>query len=498
MLPGVADADAADTQTMSALWGICHPPGYPILMTCGALIAALPIGPGVAWRVNFLLVICGIIGALALYGAVRRMTGQILAGLVASTTLALSGVYWSHALYAEVYVFYGAILLLAVYFAVRFVQSDRVVWLNLTALALGVCVFNRPAELFVLPAFFGLWLIFRGQAHVTIRRVAIAMGLAITPFAYTLLFFFARENPAYLHARDDAVRDAILREGEPFPALGFAAKLHEAFVYCTGLKWAGAKMRPTFGWDLDKYAWRLSGFGGVVERFDRDDPAQRNKADAQGRGSDITLAGLLLAIVGVVFARGRAGWVFLGLGMFAGNTVFYLYHHPPDNLDFTLPGQAGLALLIGLAAAGPGRPRMKPSPHSWRLLCLLIPAYLLVTNYAKLDRSTPEEHARLQNLDALASAPLPRGCAIIARYPRAMMYRYLFHVQASRGDVQVIINRYRYTQSQMSRLAHAYSSRGSAVFVSLEDYPPRVRAALIANTDPDIARVGLARLRPGP
>ena len=100
LYPDVRHGDSAELQVMSALLGVAHPPGYALEMTIGRLFSALPIGPNVAWRVNLMQAICGVAGTLALYGTLRRLTGQLLPGLVAALTLAFSTVYWMHSVIA--------------------------------------------------------------------------------------------------------------------------------------------------------------------------------------------------------------------------------------------------------------------------------------------------------------------------------------------------------------------------------------------------------------
>jgi hypothetical protein len=144
MHPGVADGASAELQWAGPLLGICHSPAYAVQVSFLKLFGALPIGGSLAWRANVMSAVFGIAGCLALYGAVRRMTGRVLPGWIAATTLAFSSVFWSHALVAETYVFGAGFILLAVYSAVRFVESDRSAWLWATALLLGVAVAERP------------------------------------------------------------------------------------------------------------------------------------------------------------------------------------------------------------------------------------------------------------------------------------------------------------------------------------------------------------------
>lgn len=488
MHPGIAAEDAADTQTMSALLGICHPPGYALLVLAGSVFAHLPLGGELAWRVNLLLMVSGILGCLALYGAIRRITGRVLPALVGATTLGFSSIYWTHALYAEVYVFYGMLLLVGLYCAVRFAGSDRSLWLYLTAICLGACVANRPSELFVLPAFALLWFAFRKRVKLDLRRLAICGLLFVIPYAATVGYYWLRENPAQLHARDDALRDAILEVGPPFNELPFGTRLKQAMLYTTGLKWASRAEfdAKRFEWDADKLIYLLAGHGALHDRFG---PTDAIKQDQQTRGASIGILGVLLAVVGVCVWRRRDGWVLLGVGLFAGNIAFYFYHHPPDNLDFTIPGIAGLALLAGLGAAMPTK------SARWRrivpIVAMSAPLFLLVGNYAKLDQSTPTERARQQRLALVAAAPLPENAVIVARYPHAMTFRYLFHVKADRHDVSVIINRYRYTRQQATKLIQGFVAQRRPVFLDAREWPRALRQQLERQTPRALVEAGL-------
>ena len=95
--PGVDAGDSAELQLNAPLLGICHPPGYQIEVTVGRFWLLLPLGGSVAWRMNLLMAVMGVVGCLALYGSVRRVTGQTLPGVLSALLLGLSGVFWSHA-----------------------------------------------------------------------------------------------------------------------------------------------------------------------------------------------------------------------------------------------------------------------------------------------------------------------------------------------------------------------------------------------------------------
>jgi len=496
--------DSAELQYMAPLVGVCHPPGYPFLTLAGKLFTLLPLG-SVAWRINLMMAVFGTLGALALFGALRRITRQALPALVGAGTLAFSSAYWKHCITPEAYVFYGTVLLLGVYAFVRFVETPRTLWLVTAAAALGVCVSNRLSELLVLPALLALWIAQRGQAPFRLRQVAIATLAFLAPFAVTLLYFFAREDPRLLHARDDALRDAILDEEPAFTSLPFGQKLREAVLYCTAQKWADeAEFKAKrFWWDADKYAWLLSGAGAFGERYPG---AQMRvywpKSLEQGVGVSVGAPALVLALVGGVLWIGRWGYVLLGVLLVAGNTCFYFYHTPPDNLDFILPSVAGYALLAGLGAAGaPRRHAAKAAPPArsgalrrvYQGLCLLAPLFLLAGNYRQLDESTPATRQQLAEFSKIATAAFPQRSVILARYDQANSYRYLLYIEGRRADISVLIYRARYPAETLSRLLAHFAAERRPVFLSVEMLryaPPGQRQIMNRRTPPELRRLG--------
>ena len=451
LYPGVGKGDSAELQYMCPLLGVCHPPGYALEVVVGKLFSWLPIGPSVAWRINLMQAVCGVIGCLALYGALRRLTGQILPAAIACATLAFSAIYWQACVRAEVYAFYGMFLLLGIYAVVRFLQSDKGAWFFLAALLLGICVGGRLSELLVLPAIGGLWWGYRQSVRLTPGRVIVALGLAVLPFVLTVCFHLVRDNPRYLHARDDALRDELL--GKYVSAeRSFPQRVGDAIAYSIGLKAAGRAeftkfSLPHFAWDLNKYAWHLSGLGALGERRLEHVEGKDGilyRARGQGRGTGVGVLGVLLALVGLWRWRRVPGVIMLGAGLFLGNLVYYVSMHPVDNLHFTVPGQAGIAVCIAFGLARlPGGCAGRPSPRAWfrgyQIAGLLVPLFLLVTNYRPVDprEASVREHQDLAEL--VKVTPLPARAAILATYSRAHTLRYIYWIEAKRPEVPILI-----------------------------------------------------------
>lgn len=495
MLAGVEHGDAAQIQYMSDLLGVCHPPGYATEVVAGWLFSRIPIGPDVAWRVNLLMVICGVGGCLALYGAVRRITGQIMPGVIAATLLAFSSMYWHYALFAEAYVFYGLFLLLAVYALVRFIESDKATWLYLTALAFGICVAGRPSELFVAPGFLAAWIVYRRRAPLDAGRLTIAAVLLLAPMALSIGYVFVRDNPSQIYKRDDALRQSIFEPEARLEDRSTATRLADAAYYALGLKWAAQAgvSAKNLRHDARRYARMLSG-ADVALQPPR--PTYGRKRD-EGFGAGIGAIGLALAVLGVVWRRDDWGWPLLGAGLFLGNLAFYLWHHRWDGLTFTVPGLAGLALLAGLGAAGPLHAKR---PVAWRRVCiaagLIMSLALLATNYRLVDRAGEDERVRRRIESDFKALPWPRDCALLCNYWEATQYRYLLHLQAGRTDVRMI----EVAPSDAPRAARALSEKGAAIFLSpryRSKIDQELRKAAEAQTPPKFRKQQILLLHPG-
>lgn len=480
MLPGIAKGDSAQFQIFMYFLAPAHPPGYSVFITVGKLFVSLPIGPTIAFRANLMLVVFGVLDGVLMYLVVRRVTGQIISGVVAALTLCFSTTFWMHALVAEVYVFYAFFLMSAVYCLARYIESpERKRWLYLTALALGFMAGGRSSELFLLPAFALFWLLARRHLPITLRQFAMCVVLAVLPFIYNVAFFIVRYDGGNPALRDEFERCRVLDERSELPAEGWR-QFPGAVIYSLGLRWDSRwtekrskleeRNQDRLLWDLDKLHWMLSGMGGVPSLVAAREQEWRKSAslyfvrtDQQGRGSSVSYGGLALALLGVIMLHRRPAWTVLALGISLGNFAFYLYHNSvSNNIDFILPMLVGLSMLagIGLASLAP-RTRASFLALALQLLTLCIPAYLWFTNYAFLDRSIPAEDARTRYIAELERVPLPHRAVIIGLRKSVMTYRYMFTLENPRPDLTLIGA----GQKDWRKLIAHYEAQGRPVYL---------------------------------
>lgn len=503
MHPGAGDGDAAELQHCSAVLGVCHPPGYPLLVLTGNLFARIPLGNDVAWRINFMTLFFGVAAVLFVFAIVARMTRSAAAALLAAGLLAFSSTAWGHALLAEVYTFYVAALLGAFYAALRWVQTSRLRWLMAAALLYGVCVGNRPSEIFAFPAFLALWVANRRRVALRPVHVAASALLAALPFAVSLGYYWVQATAANLSIRDNAERDAAVDGGPLFHELTGGAKLAAAVRYCLGLRWTGvatmnAASLEQLQWDAGKYLWLISGLGATGDRFPGDDWDARRKQAEQGRGVNLTPIGALLAAAAPFISRRMRRYSMPLALLVAGNLVFYLWHHPPDNLEFTLPSLAGLAMLAGVAISPRRKARENRLRTGARYAVLVLPAALLAVNWNAVNEATDGNRERLRAVETLAALPFPERATIATNYPRAMLFRYVFHVRANRPDVHVFFFPGYYDDAQRERLMTALASRPGPVYFMADEpmLAPPDRQRMHQLTPAGLAAAGFIEFHP--
>jgi len=94
--------DSAELVTAGAIWGVPHPPGYPLLTAVGHAFASIPIRT-VPWRIHLT---SAVFHALAVGLVVRTtfaLTQSRVAALAAGWALGLSRAFFLASLYAEVF-----------------------------------------------------------------------------------------------------------------------------------------------------------------------------------------------------------------------------------------------------------------------------------------------------------------------------------------------------------------------------------------------------------
>ncbi|MEM1060345.1 MAG: DUF2723 domain-containing protein [Verrucomicrobiota bacterium] len=172
LAPNVTMEDSGELITAASLFGVAHPPGYPLWTMSGWLLTELlPLG-SYAWRVNLLSALFGAAasGVLALLAASSgrwllafsalevptawRERLSFYGGITAGLALAFSESMWSQAVIAEVYTLNALFLVSVLYALFRWAaEPGSVRWLLTAVLVYCLGMTNHHTLMLMLPAF---------------------------------------------------------------------------------------------------------------------------------------------------------------------------------------------------------------------------------------------------------------------------------------------------------------------------------------------------------
>lgn len=94
--------DSLEFQLVCYQLGIAHPTGYPLYTLLGKLFTFLPVGD-VAYRVNLMSAFFASLTVAILYPTLKTLTNKRAPAILGAATFAVSPVFWSQAVIAEVY-----------------------------------------------------------------------------------------------------------------------------------------------------------------------------------------------------------------------------------------------------------------------------------------------------------------------------------------------------------------------------------------------------------
>jgi hypothetical protein len=149
LAPSVLWSDEAEFQLQTAMLGVPHQTGYPLYILMGKLWTLLvPLG-SMAYRVNLLSAVWGVVTVLLVYLAIKRMTQARLAALAGAAALAVSPAFWQQSSIAGVRTFHTAFVALITLFSIGVVKG----WasLEVLALAVGLGLTHHGMTLFLIP-----------------------------------------------------------------------------------------------------------------------------------------------------------------------------------------------------------------------------------------------------------------------------------------------------------------------------------------------------------
>ena len=148
--PTIAPGDSAELAAAAAVFGVPHPPGYPVwTLLVGSLVHACPFAePAYVANLASGLFAAAAAGMFVLLA--RRLGCNRTAAALAATALATGSTVWSQSTVAEVYTLDALLLVTVLWLACG---RERAAWAwPLVGLAIGLWVVHRPVNVLFSPA----------------------------------------------------------------------------------------------------------------------------------------------------------------------------------------------------------------------------------------------------------------------------------------------------------------------------------------------------------
>jgi len=162
---------------------------HPLYHIIGIIVKHIPLGE-FAYRINLISAIAAAFTIANLFLLLRLWLKSLLPAIVGALTLALSHTFWRHAVIAEDYTLYTALLLAELLMLLQYVKTKRILFLYLLGLFNGLAIANHMWAAIA----FACYLVFLAallvQKQIQFKHVGIIAGLWVVgaaPYEYLII-----------------------------------------------------------------------------------------------------------------------------------------------------------------------------------------------------------------------------------------------------------------------------------------------------------------------
>lgn len=410
LAPGVVGGDSGELVSASATGGVPHPPGYPLYALLARVLASLPLGHSVAWRVNLLSALATAGAAAFICATVEAWTLSAAAGLVAAALFGTDPLVWHHATAAEVFGLNAFFVALAFFLWLRVEQAISRRRVYVLCLACGLAMSNHHTFVFVgLPLVLRtLWLARRSLGWAG-AATAIACGLAgLLPYAYLVVASASSTVVSWGNQTSlDGLLGHILRRDYGTFSLGEASDKGEVFV-------KSGTFLPTLGYML----------GGSFRRLLFVGPLFALIGFVVGRRPEQRVQRWMLGGILICYAL-----VFSAMSNLSTAKPLFLYVLSRFFIQFDV--LLALAAGIGVATLASGL-----TAHQARLLSVLTPALFVSGVATNWSEGNQRNNTVFRDFVTAAFASLPANSILVSMGDHLSGALIYFHeVEKQRPDV---------------------------------------------------------------
>jgi len=162
---------------------------HPLYHIIGILVKSIPIGE-FGYRVNLISAFAGAFAVANLFLLLRLWLKKNLPAITAAITLALSHTFWRHAVIAEDYTLYAALLLAELVMLLQYVKTKRMVFLYFLGLFNGLAIATHMFASIGFICYLIFLVVLLVKKQISIRDFGIVTGLWIigaVPYEYLII-----------------------------------------------------------------------------------------------------------------------------------------------------------------------------------------------------------------------------------------------------------------------------------------------------------------------
>ncbi len=192
----IYSGDIGDLVTASYVFGVPHPPGYPLFTFLGFLFSHIPFSFPVVSRVALISFLSSWLGLIVLYKFAKKVSNDIFISLLATSILAFSYLYWLHAEVPEAFGLNNFFVIALFYISYLFYKEKKVWQFYLLCFCMGLSLTHHQTILFIFPGLFLLLLknlkyVFKKKKRILLAFLSFIVGF----FPYLYVLIAASHNP---------------------------------------------------------------------------------------------------------------------------------------------------------------------------------------------------------------------------------------------------------------------------------------------------------------
>lgn len=147
----IYSGDIGDLVTASYVFGVAHPPGYPLFTFLGFLLSHMPIPVPVVTKVALISFFSSLTSLILYYRFAYKISRNIFLSLLPTAILAFSYLFWFHTEIPEAFGLNNLFAVLLLYCSYQFLTEKSTKYLYLLAFIGGLSLTHHQTILFLFP-----------------------------------------------------------------------------------------------------------------------------------------------------------------------------------------------------------------------------------------------------------------------------------------------------------------------------------------------------------